>query len=200
MIPPVASPQLGFGFPSNYSAGQVCIFSTSETGYLTATSFNTSTDNYLIMDSPVEVYSGTAGPINLHRTSDNQLVWLSGDVAYAGGWRLCLTPRPISTNYTCDLSERAPTNTYRPPTDAQPPFNCSGYTSLDLSDRGLATFDASTTLLLDSCQHLQQLSLQCNSFTTISAGGFEGLGSLRELYLGSNSHVISANALMLECI
>ena len=186
------------GFPSNYSAGQECEFATTATGYLTATSFHTRAgalldDDYLVVGSPLTYYSGTAGPTNLFRASGTELAWLSGDAAYAGGWRLCLTSRPTSTNYTCD-AHYALANSYRPPTDAQPPFDCSGYTSLDLSERGLTTFDASTTLLLDSCQNLERLYLQCNNFAAISAGAFEGLSSLKELYLGYNAGLSTITA------
>ena len=94
---------------------------------------------------------------------------------------LCLLP--LSEASECSV----PSSAYRPPPDAQLPFNCTGYDIIDLTVRGLTSpFDLNKTLQFETCSTITQLYLGCNNFVTLERGAFEGLDKLNTLCLKNN--------------
>ena len=96
---------------------------------------------------------------------------------------LCLLP-PSEAASECNVPSSA--NAYRPPDYASPPFDCTGHDSIDLTNRGLPSFDMNATLQFETCSTITTLWLGCNNFVTLERGAFQGLSKLQTLFLRFN--------------
>ena len=67
------------------------------------------------------------------------------------------------------------------------PFDCTGYSAIDLTDRGLTSpFDMNKTLQFETCSTIITLWLGCNNFVTLERGTVQWLSKLEKLWLSNN--------------